>query len=216
MLDYAKSWAWRLTLNTFAIGLALGCGSASAQITAQQITAIVLSVPVFINPAPGVTDLGNGPIELRIAQGNARFATSSGSGVAAGTSNAPPAYTGSGTLTVVGFSTQIVLNVTPTTAPCVGCLLSASVSPSLTPISIPAGAFISAYSGTLITMSTNVQIPAQTPLAWGSACPTTPGPVIPLQASVGGDTPFFTTARICAYGTNTPGAAVIPFAIGGH
>ena len=36
-----------------------------------------------------------------------------------------------------------------------------------------------------------------------------------MQASVGGDFPFYTYARVCAYSQSGPGALVMPFAIGG-
>jgi hypothetical protein len=220
-MNYGKSWAHRLALNTLIVAAVLVPHAASAQVTSQQITATALPLPIVINPAPGVTDFGNGPLELRIVQGSARFATSSGSGVAAGSAcgtcaTGLPSYTGQGVLTVQYPSTLIILNATPTTPPCVGCLISAGANPSLTSITIPQYVFVTAASGTQISVSTNVTINAQTPLAWGAACPTTPAVAIPMQASVGGDIPFYTLARLCGYGNNGPGAAVLPFPIGGH
>jgi hypothetical protein len=166
---------------------------------AQSVT----SLPAYLNP--GVqTDLGNGPQDLRIVSGNALLATSLGTGIGS----------------TSGSSTTLTLTATPTTVPCVGCAVSGVfTNPPASAVTIPSTALISAYNGgLLITMSTLVTVPGSTPLAWGSACPASPptGVMLPVQASVGGDLPFYTTARICGYSPNGPGAAVLSFPIGAH
>lgn len=158
-----------------------------------------VALPTYINPGT-TTDIGNGPQDLRITQGNALLSTSQGSGVANSTS-----------------SSAVVLTAVPTTAPCVGCLFTASTNPSLTTVTIPAGTFVSAFNGvTSVTLSTNVTLGAGALVGWGAACPATPGVVLPVQASVGGDLPFYTSARICGYSPNGPGAALLAFPIGAH
>lgn len=158
-----------------------------------------VSLPAYVNPGT-TTDLGNGPQDIRVTQGNALLSTSQGSGVGSATA-----------------STAVTLTAVPATPPCVGCLLTPAASPSLTTVTIPAGAFVSAYNGvTTVTMSTLVTIGAGAQLAWGAACPATPGVVLPVQASVGGDLPFYTSSRLCGYSPNGPGAALLTFPIGAH
>lgn len=159
-----------------------------------------VSLPAYINPGT-TTDLGNGPQDIRVTQGNALLSTSQGSGVGS----------------TSGSSTNLTLTAVPATPPCVGCLLTPAASPSLTSVTIPSGAFVSAYNGvTSVTMSTLITVGGATPLAWGAACPATPGVVLPVQASVGGDMPFYTSSRLCGYSPNGPGAALLSFPIGAH
>lgn len=159
----------------------------------------VTPLPAYVNPGT-VTDLGNGPVELKIIQGNALLATSSGAGIGS----------------TSGSSTALTLTTTPATPPCVGCVITGVINANgSNPVAT--GTTVINYNGTTtVGLSSAQTIAAGTSLVWGAACPTTPGVVLPVQGGVGGDFPFYTLARICAYSPNGPGAAVLPFAIGAH
>lgn len=138
-------------------------------------------------PQPGaiagssVNDLGNGPLKLRIVQGSANIFTSQGSG------------TGS----TSGASTSLTLTATPTTPPCVGCVIAGS--------GITAGTTIAAYAATSITLSAPMTVPTSTALTWGAACPASVGSAPYLQATASQDFwPLYTTARICALSQGSP------------
>jgi hypothetical protein len=155
---------------------------------------VVVGLPVNVNNSV-VADLGNGPLELRIVQGNMLLATSQGSGIGS----------------TSGASTTLTLTATPTTPPCVGCIISGA--------GITSGTTVAAFNGTTtITLSAAMTVAASTPLSWGAACPASLAsfPVMPVQASVGGDIPLYTQARICAGAQSSPGAAILPFPIGAH
>ena len=161
---------------------------------AVALAQTVVTQPSYINPGTS-TDLGNGPVELKIMSGNALIATSSSTGVG----------------NTSGSSTTLTLTGTPATPPCVGCIISGT--------GVTSGTTVTAFNGTTgVTLSAAMTVAASTPLAWGAACPSSPPAqvVLPVQASVGGDIPFYTQARICAYSPNGPGAAVLVFAIGAH
>lgn len=153
----------------------------------------VTQQPQFVAPR-AILDTGNGPIEFRMLTGNGAVFTSQGSGIGS----------------TSGSSTALVLTSTPTTVPCVGCVISG------TPITVPAT--VTAYSGTSITLSTTLNIGAGTVLSWGAACPAAPptAPVALVQAAVGADIPFYTTARVCMYGATGPGLQFLSFPIGAH
>lgn len=157
---------------------------------------VVTAQPVFISPNPGViTDLGNGPMEMRIGVGSAMIGTSQGSGVGS----------------TSGSSTTLTLTAAPATAPCVGCLISGT--------GITSGTTVAAFNGTTtVTLSAAMTIAASTALSWGAACPATMfgAPVMPLQAGVTPDLPMYTQARICGYAQNSAGAQVLVFPIGAH
>lgn len=158
--------------------------SAPAQVVVQQ--------PAFVSPTVPV-DFGNGPLEMKVVQGNAIVATVQGSGLGS----------------TSGSSATLTLTATPATAPCVGCLISG--------LGITSGTTVAAFNGTTtITLSAAMTVAASTPLAWGGACPTTPGPSLPVQAGIGGDLPFYTQARICGWAQFAPGAQVMVFPIGAH
>lgn len=157
---------------------------------------VVTQLPVSINPN-SVADFGNGPLEFKVLLGNAWMFTSQGSGVGSGT------------------TTAVTLTATPTTPPCVGCLLSG--------LGVASGTTITAYNGTTgITTNTSQTIAASTALSWGAACPAFAAgltvPNVPLQPGGFGvsDLPMYTQARICGYAANGPGATVLPFPIGAH
>lgn len=156
----------------------------------------VTQLPVYMNNnIAQVYDFGNGPIELRMLQGSAQFLTSQGSGVGS----------------TSGSSTTLTLTATPTTAPCVGCIISGT--------GITSGTTVSAFNGTTtVTLSAAMTVASSTALAWGAACPASPGaiPVAQVQAGVGGDIPWYTQARVCGYAQYGVGATAIPFAIGAH
>jgi len=156
----------------------------------------VTQQPLFLSPNV-VTDLGNGPLELKMMNGGANVASVFGTGLGSGS------------------TTSITLTATPTVnPPCVGCLISGAGITGVTTIT--------AYNGTTgITVNTSQTISASTPLAWGAACPASPPPVsLPMVAlrtiTSSGDYPFYTEARLCAYGNSGPGAQVLTFPIGAH
>jgi hypothetical protein len=136
--------------------------------------------------------LGNGPLELKVIQGNAVIATSQSGGTSGNQTSS---------------STALTVTTTPATPPCVGCVIAGT--------GITAGTTVTATSGTSITLSAAMSVSTSTTLTWGAACPSSiSGPFI--QASVGGDWPLYTYARVCAQSPNGPGAALLPFAIGAH
>ncbi len=156
---------------------------------------LVTQSPTFISPNVA-NDLGNGPLELRIAQGNALVGTSQGSSTAtAGTSGSP--------------NLTVALNLA--TPPCVGCLVSGT--------GVTSGTSVVSYTpGTgVIVLSANLTANASGVYSFGAACPATQViPVLPVQAGVTPDTPFYTQARICGYAQYAPGAQVLVFPIGAH
>ncbi len=160
---------------------------------------VVTQLPVFVNPNPsaGATDLGNGPMEIKIVAGAAMLGTSQGSGVGS----------------TSGSSTTLTLTATPPTPPCVGCIISGT---GVTP-----GTTVTAFNGTTtVTLSAAMTVAASTPLAWGAACPTTA--TVPVMSLTTGatqgatDYPLYTYARVCGYGQNTAGAQLLTFPIGAH
>ncbi len=163
--------------------------SARAQTVTQQ--------PQFVAPHAAV-DVGNGPVEFRMLTGQMGVATSQASGV--------------GQTSGGGSSTSVILTAVPATPPCVGCQISGTA--------ITSGTTVSAFNGvTTLTLSAAMSVATSTTLSWGAACPT-PNPtatsVALVQAGVGGDLPFYTQARVCAYGVNGPGGQFLNFAIGAH
>ncbi len=171
---------------------------AAALFTLVPISAFaqtVVAVPTVVAPRT-VVDLGNGPTEARIAQGNLGLFTSSGSGVGS----------------TSGSSTTLTLTATAAAnPPCVGCIISGT--------GITSGTTVSAFNGTTgITLSAAMTVASSTALAWGQACPSAPptNPLLLAQAGVGADLPFYTQARVCAYGGNGPGGLLLQFAIGAH
>lgn len=159
------------------------------------LSQVVMTLPVTVPSGGSVTDLGNGPMELRVLQGSSLLTTSQGTGIATTTSSA----------------TGLTLLATPVTVPCVGCIISGS--------GITSGTTVSAFASgsNLLTLSAAMTVATGTTLAWGAACPTsiTSG-VVPLQAAVGPDLPLYTQARICSQSPNGPGSTLLPFAIGAH
>lgn len=172
----------------------------------------VTTIPAFVVPGKNY-DFGNGPIELKVVQGNALFATSQGFGTISSVS-----------------STLITLTATPTNLPCItgsnatftfyNCAIGGG---GITTGSLVGSFNPSTGSGTGTGPSIGVpnlqasQVQAGMQVGWGSACPASLGtsPAQAAQASVGGNFPFWTTARICGYSPqNTgPGATVMPYSI---
>jgi hypothetical protein len=153
----------------------------------------VVQVPSNIN-AGVVADLGNGPTEVRMLQGNMGLFTSQGSGI------------GSGSTTTITLTASAAAN-----PPCVGCLISGT--------GVTSGTTVTAFNGTTtITTNTSQTIAASTALSWGKACPSAPpsAPLALVQAAVGSDLPMYTQARVCAYGGNGPGGLYTQYAIGAH
>ena len=169
-------------------GLALAALFATA-VHAQT----VVRLPTAIPNSSTIVDLGNGPMELRVLQGSAQIFTSQGSGVGS----------------VSG--TAITLTATPTTPPCVGCIISG-------PSGITSGTLVASYNGGLIIgLSTATTFTAGSALAWGAACPSTASsPAIAAVPGAGLDLPLYTQARVCGGAQFSAGAQVLPFAIGAH
>lgn len=178
-----------------AVVALLFAGSALAQTVTQM--------PAFVAPK-AVLDLGNGPTEIQLILGNGGVFTSQSFGLGATAS-----------------STAVTLAATPAVPPCVGCGISGP--------GIPANDTVAAYNGTTgITLATAATATAgSVALSWGAACPvsTQAAPVQPvqpmalLQAAVAPATTglyLYTTARICAWGGNSPGMQFVTFAPGAH
>lgn len=155
----------------------------------------VVQVPVNVNTRT-VADLGNGPTEVRMIQGNMGLFTAQGSGIGS----------------TSGSSTTLTLTATAAAnPPCVGCVISGA--------GITSGTTVSAFNGTTgITLSAAMTVASATPVAWGQACPSAPpsAPFALIQAAVGGDFPMYTQARVCAYGGNGPGGLYTQYPIGAH
>lgn len=156
---------------------------------------VVTQLPAYVDNNGAVTDFGNGPLQFKALTGNGTVFTSSGSGLGSGS------------------TTAITLTATPSSnPPCVGCRITGAGIVGVTTIT--------AYNGTTgITVDTSQTIAASTPLAWGSACPSTATGVRGVFFQVGqpaGDPPFYTAARLCGYAGNGPGMSVLTFPIGAH
>lgn len=173
-------------LRAAAFTVALLCGSLAHAQTVTQL-------PQFVAPA-ALLDIGNGPTEIRMLTGSMAISTSQSSG---------PASTS-------GSSTTLTLQSTPTTVPCVGCIISG--------LGITSATTVASYSGVTIGLSAAMTVASPTTVSWGAACPGAPptAPVALVQASVGADLPFYTQARICTYGVRGPGGQFVNFAIGAH
>lgn len=134
--------------------------------------------------AQAVADIGNGPVKVRVTQGNASIFTAQGSGVGS----------------TSGASTSLTLTATPAVAPLVGGVVSGS--------GIASGTTIAAYNGTTgITLSGLATVPTSTVVSWGAACPASAAgiPTQFIQASASADFYLlYTRARVCAI---SPGGA---------
>jgi hypothetical protein len=171
--------------------LAASVALASLPALAQTVVQVPQNVP-----ASTVVDLGNGPTEIRMLQGNMGVFTSQGSGVGST----------SGSSTTLTLTASAAAN-----PPCVGCIISGT--------GITSGTTVAAFNGTTgITLSAAMTVAASTALAWGQACPSgqPTNPLALIQAAVGSDLPMYTQARVCAYGVKGPGALYTTFAIGAH
>ena len=171
--------------------VALAASLASAQVVTQ--------LPVNV-PSATMKDAGNGPMEIRMLTGQMALFTSQGTGTGGTPSN---------------NSTALVLTTTPTTPPCVGCIITqvgaATVNALTTSLTVGSFNYLTIGITSAQTVSTG------TTLSWGAACPATPNAGAALvQAAVGADLPLYTTARVCAYGATGPGAQYLPFQIGSH
>jgi len=204
MLDYAKSWAHRLAINTLAV---LALAAAFSDVRAQTVT----SQPSFIQSRQWL-DLGNGPLDVQAVEGEGSIYSALGTG------------TGS----TSGSSTSITLTAAPAIQPCVGCIISGT--------GITSGTTVTAFNGvTNLTISAAMTVPASTALSWGTTCPAatavntpgvSPNSVTPLalsspaniraSADSGRTFPFYTQARLCAYGVFLNGWTFLTFAIGAH
>lgn len=164
-----------------------------------QVTPVVLQLPIYLQNNVGqVSDLGNGPMEIKIVQGSAQLWTMQGSGVG---------QTAGGS-----SSTAISLTATPLTPPCVGCNLGLS-APGVSNL------VVASFNGaTQIGLTAATTIATGTTLVWGAACPTSVGsnPVLNTQGGIINDLPFNTLARICGASQFATGGVILPFAIGAH
>lgn len=178
--------------NWFRAALVLAFAVAALPYAANAQT--VTRQPQFVPPGT-VLDIGNGPTEFRMISGSMSLFTSQGSGVGS----------------TSGSATLLTLTATPLTVPCVGCIISGT--------GITSGTTVSSFNGGLqIGMSAAMTVAAATAVAWGSACPSVaPTAAVALvQAGVGADLPFFTQARVCAWGGTGPGGQFTTFTIGAH
>lgn len=152
-----------------------------ATLAHAQVSPPLTTLPYAAN---AVADIGNGPIKVRMTQGNASVFTMSGSG------------TGS----TSGSSTSLTLTGTPATPPLVGALISGT--------GITSGTTIAAYNGTTgITLSAAMTVPGGTTVSWGAACPASAAgiPTHYIQASVMADYYLlYTQARVCAISPGGP------------
>jgi len=157
---------------------------------------VVTTLPAYLDNA-SVYDFGNGPLELKLMQGNASIFTMSGTGVGST----------SGSSTTLTLTASAAAN-----PPCVGCVISGT--------GITSGTTVAAFNGTTtITLSAAMTVAASTPLAWGMACPSSAAGFKAMLVQPGqpyGDIPLYTQARVCGSALNAPGATVLPFAIGAH
>lgn len=146
-------------------------------------------------------DLGSGPLEVAIAEGNA-FVMSAVASATGSTS---------------GSSTTLTLTAVPQVAPLVGAPISGT--------GITAGTTVAAYTaGTaVITLSAAMTVAAGTAITYGTACPATGNPGVGqgggmnIRAGTQGglsNYPLYTTAKICAYGSYQGGAQLLTFPIG--
>lgn len=176
-----------------ALGMLAALSAPPVEVKAQVVT----QLPQF-TAARIVTDLGNGPTEIRMLGGSLGFFTSQGSGLGS----------------TSGSSTTLTLTATPATVPCTGCVISGTGITSGTTVS----AFSAVGATVTVTLSAAMTVAASTSVAWGAACPASPptSPLALVQAGVGADLPFYTQARVCAYGGTGPGGTYLPFAIGAH
>lgn len=152
---------------------------ALAFIATASYAQTTITLPI---PAQSVADIGNGPIKVRVTQGNASIFTSQGSGVGS----------------TSGSSTSLILTALPSTAPLVGGIISGS--------GVTSGTTVSAYSVTSITLSAAMTVPAGTALSWGAACPPSAAGITQfIPASVMADYYLlYTQSRVCAI---SPGGA---------
>lgn len=185
-------------LNWLRVAAVLTIAASGVLLPEAAFAQVVTQLPVFVAPRT-VVDLGNGPLELMILQGEAGVFTTQGSGVGS----------------TSGSSTTLTLTGTPAIAPCVGCVISGT--------GITSGTTVAAFNGTTtITLSAAMTVSASTALAWGAACPATgtagaaTTPQVLLQANVSSDLPLYTQARICIAGHLGVGGQVLPFPIGAH
>lgn len=179
------------------VGVALFAALALLAVSLPAPAQVVTSLPVFVDNSPTVTDLGNGPIEIRVMTGSAALFTSSDTGVGS----------------TSGSSTLLTLTSTAAAKPpCVGCAISGT--------GITAGTTIISFNGTTgIGLSAAMTVASGTAVAWGKACPSAVGSNRVMQVQAGNassDLPLYTYARICGSGQFGPGAVIVPFAIGAH
>ena len=182
---------WRMLATMFrAASVALALLALPQIANAQTVT----QQPSFVAPRT-VLDVGNGAVEFKMLTGSMAIFTSQGSGVGS----------------TIGSSTSLTLTAVPATAPCVGCIISGT--------GITSATTVASYNGvTTIGLSAAMNVASSITVSWGAACPTTQPtqPVALVQAGVGGDIPFYTQARVCAYGGTGPGGQFVTFPIGAH
>lgn len=166
----------------FAALAALGLLALTAGVHAQTVSQQPLAIK-----AGAVSDLGNGPLKIRALSGGLGVFVSFGTG----------------TSTTVSSSTSVTLNSTPSTTPCVGCVISG------TGIPVASSVTVTAYNGsTGLTLSNQVTVATGVTLSWGVACPTTVGSQSQAAVRSGSgmqDTVLYTQARVCAAGNQGNG-----------
>lgn len=161
-------------------------------VAAQSVT----PQPAYI-ASDGANDFGNGPVEMKVLQGNAAIAAATSSGTVASST-----------------ATLLTMSATPTLPPCVGCVIQGATAATTSVVT---------SSGNTITLAATIGAVTggSTTIAWGIPCTTSPPAgvrVAPVSSGQPGgtDLPFYSYGRICGYGANGPGAMVLTFPIGAH
>ena len=128
-------------MKKFLLAIALlGAMALPEAAPAQTVTVL----PEVI-PSGTVVGLGNGPVEIKVVQGNVGLFTSSSTGVGS----------------TSGSSTTLTLTATPATPPCIGCIIAAPNAGTIT-----SGTTVTAFNGTTtVTLSAAMNVAAGTALA---------------------------------------------------
>jgi hypothetical protein len=150
--------------------------------------------PISIT-AQQVTDLGNGPLSVRVVGGAAFIGTSS-SGCMVGSATAG--------------ATTITCQSLPATPPLVGAAISGGGVPILTTIT----SYNSGTGAIGLSSPLNANISAGQAISYGAACPV--GEAAPKAAAMRpetGQVPFSTAARVCAFGVTDTFVLAVPMSL---
>jgi hypothetical protein len=160
-------------------------------VNAQTVTA----QPGYIENG-AVNDFGNGPLEVKVLNGNASIAAAVVNGTLASST-----------------ATLLTLTATPTLPPCVGCAIGSNAGATTTTVVTSSGNTIT------ITATLGALTPGTSVIGWGIPCTASPPAGIrtaQITPAATGDYPFYSLGRICGYSPNGPGAQILTFPIGAH